>query len=611
MKLICARFTAAVVLGLGLSAGAAAAEIDKLATYAQMRGIAAEQQTLRGNASAQSRYAELQSQFDALKASMGGDDPTLMYEGASAQAMVVPKAVRAAPSPPTGMTVTTTTVTNNTPVAVPTGPAVVTSTINVAGAGPYLWDVDVTTSLQHTFAADLDITIQSPAGTIVTLTTDNGAGNDDVFNGTVWDDQANPAGQVPYTTNNGMVTDHAYVNLTLASPLVPEEALGAFRGEDPNGTWTITISDDLAGDGGSLNAWTLDLFTLPVAPINTTATFSNNTPVALPGGPGVVTSTIAVSGAGTSLTALDLTTALTHTFSADLDITLQSPAGTVVTLTTDNGAGNDNTYNGTNWDDDVHPDGQEPDTTNDGVTTDHAYVNLTTATPLVVEEALSAFMGEDPNGTWTITISDDLAGDGGSLDSWSLDITTGVGCANLTCPANVTASNDAGMCGAILNYPAPTADAACGAVTCDIASGSNFPVGTSTVTCSTAVGGLSCSFDVTVNDTEVPVVTCPADIAVDQIPGLPTVDVTYPPPSVSDNCPGVAAACNPASGTPYSVGTTTTTCTATDASNNTATCAFNVTVGAFIPNTPIPSLSLAGVLLLILLMVGLAFPGRR
>src|SRR5690606_36251588 len=128
-------------------------------------------------------------------------------------------------------------------------------------------------------------------------------------------------------------------------------------------------------------------------------------------------------------------------------------------------------------------------------------------------------------------------------------------------------------------------------------------------TCSTAVGGLSCSFDVTGNDTEVPVVTCPADIAVDQIPGLPTVDVTYPPPSVSDNCPGVAAACNPASGTPYSVGTTTTTCTATDASNNTATCAFNVTVGAFIPNTPIPSLSLAGAILLILLMVGLAFPG--
>ena len=105
--------------------------------------------------------------------------------------------------------------------------------------------------------------------------------------------------------------------------------------------------------------------------------------------------------------------------------------------------------------------------------------------------------------------------------------------------------------------------------------------------------------------------TCPADIALDQIPGQATLPVTYPAPTVSDNCPGVTAACNPASGSPYSVGTTATTCTATDAAANTAACAFNVTVGAFIPNTPIPSLSLAGVLLLALLVIGLAFPGRR
>lgn len=598
MKLIYARLTGAVVLGLGLSAGAAAAEIDKLATYAQMRAIAAEQQSLRGNASAHSRYAELQSQFDALKASMGGDDPTLMYEAASAQAMVAPKAVRAAPSPPTGMTISTTSSTNSTPTAV-IDVGVATSTITIAGAGPYLWDVDVATSLQHTFAADLDITIQSPAGTVVTLSTDNGAGNDNVFDGTVWDDQ----GGTP-------ASDFVYANATTATPLVPEEALGAFRGEDPNGTWTITISDDLSGDTGSLNAWTLDLFTLPVAPINTTATFSNGTPTPI-NDVATNTSTITVTGAGTSLTALDLTTAIQHTFAADMDITLTSPAGTVVTLSTDNGAGNDNVFDGTNWDDDINPAGQVPYANNNGLVTDQTYVNLTTATPLVVEEALSAFMGEDPNGVWTLTIVDDLSGDTGTLGSWSLDITTGVGCANLTCPANVTVSNAVGMCGAIVNYPAPTADAACGAVTCDIVSGSNFGVGTSTVTCSTEVGGLNCSFDVTVNDTEAPVVTCPADIAVDQIPGVPTVNVAYPPPSASDNCPGVAAACNPASGTPYSVGTTTTTCTATDASNNTATCAFNVTVGAFVPNTPIPSLSLAGVILLALLVIGLAFPGRR
>ena len=37
---------------------------------------------------------------------------------------------------------------------------------------------------------------------------------------------------------------------------------------------------------------------------------------------------------------------------------------------------------------------------------------------------MGAFIGEDPTGTWTLTICDDLAGDGGSLDSWSLDLTT-------------------------------------------------------------------------------------------------------------------------------------------------------------------------------------------
>jgi len=70
---------------------------------------------------------------------------------------------------------------------------------------------------------------------------------------------------VPYVTNNGLVTDHLYANLTTATPLVPEEAMGAFIGENPNGTWTITISDDLAGDGGSLDSWSLNI---------TTATFS-------------------------------------------------------------------------------------------------------------------------------------------------------------------------------------------------------------------------------------------------------------------------------------------------------------------------------------------------
>ncbi|MEW6230497.1 MAG: proprotein convertase P-domain-containing protein, partial [Bacillota bacterium] len=173
---------------------------------------------------AQEALAALEEEWERLSMSMGGDRP--MAQG---QPEAVPDAVLSVPLlPPSSCLSTTTTHGGGTPVAIPTGPAVVTSTLVVAGAGTFIWDVNVSTHITHSFAADLDITLQSPAGTIVTLTTDNGAGNDNVFDGTVWDDSANPGGQVPYLANNGLVTDHTYVNLTLASPLVPEEAMGAF-----------------------------------------------------------------------------------------------------------------------------------------------------------------------------------------------------------------------------------------------------------------------------------------------------------------------------------------------------------------------------------------------
>ena len=80
-----------------------------------------------------------------------------------------------APAPPTGCSGPAEHRDQTTPVAIPDGPVTVTSTIDVAGAAPRIADVDLTTFLTHTFAADLDMTLTSPAGTVVTLTTDNGA----------------------------------------------------------------------------------------------------------------------------------------------------------------------------------------------------------------------------------------------------------------------------------------------------------------------------------------------------------------------------------------------------------------------------------------------------
>jgi subtilisin-like proprotein convertase family protein len=214
---------------------------------------------------------------------------------------------------------------------------------------------------------------------------------------------------------------------------VVEEALGAFRGENPNGTWTLTITDDLSGDTGTLSNWSLQVSALATPPPVVASNFPNAAPVAI-ADVATVNSVINVVGAGSSIVDMDLGTFITHTFAADLDITLTSPAGTVVTITTDNGAGNDNVFNGTGWDDDAGT-----------AVTDFAFANNVVAANLVVEEALAAFQGENPNGTWTLTITDDLDGDTGTLNSWSLEFLTSNGCQ--VPPTGTIALTDTGCTG--------------------------------------------------------------------------------------------------------------------------------------------------------------------
>ena len=155
---------------------------------------------------------------------------------------------------------------------------------------------------------------------------------------------------------------------------------------------------------------------------------------------------------------------------------------------------------------------------------------------------------------------------------------------SITCPANTSKPNDPNQCSATVTYPAPTVSDNCpglGMPTCSPASGSTFPVGTTTVTCSVKDSSnnmSSCSFTVTVNDTQPPTITCPANIIKPTDPNQCSAVVNYPAPTVVDNCPGLVANCSPASGSAFPKGTTTVNCTVTDASNNSASCSFTVTV---------------------------------
>jgi len=156
---------------------------------------------------------------------------------------------------------------------------------------------------------------------------------------------------------------------------------------------------------------------------------------------------------------------------------------------------------------------------------------------------------------------------------------------SLTCPANVTTGNDANQCGSIVVYSAPTTNGSCGTVTCNPPSGSFFPVGTTTVTC-TATAGPTCSFTVTVNDTQPPAITCPANVTTSTDPNQCSAVVTYSNATAVDNCPGVGTpSCAPPSGSAFPKGTTTVTCTVSDASGNSASCTFTVTVNDNQPPT--------------------------
>ncbi|MCD2258859.1 HYR domain-containing protein [Psychroserpens luteolus] len=156
---------------------------------------------------------------------------------------------------------------------------------------------------------------------------------------------------------------------------------------------------------------------------------------------------------------------------------------------------------------------------------------------------------------------------------------------SITCPSDIIVNNDAGECGATVTYAIPTSDNCPGATitqTAGLASGDVFPIGTTinSFTISDASGNsVSCSFNVTVTDTEAPVITCPSDIIVDNELGQCGATVVYNI-SGTDNCTNetLTMISGLASGEFFPIGTTNIAYELVDASGNTVSCAFTITV---------------------------------
>jgi len=212
------------------------------------------------------------------------------------------------------------------------------------------------------------------------------------------------------------------------------------------------------------------------------------------------------------------------------------------------------------------------------------YVNAT-----LTYERSDALLLEDPYAVGTTTITwtaTDCAGNATSCDQ-TVTIEDNENPVITGCPTDITQTNDAGDCGAVVTWVNPIASDNCGiqSFTSTDAPGDFFPVGTTTVTY-TAIdiyGNTStCVFDVTVTDNENPTITCPANITQTADAGYCSAAVCVPSPATADNC-GVAGVVNNYNGTAdasdvYPVGTTPVVWTVTDIYGNTAQCSMTITI---------------------------------
>jgi len=165
---------------------------------------------------------------------------------------------------------------------------------------------------------------------------------------------------------------------------------------------------------------------------------------------------------------------------------------------------------------------------------------------------------------------------------------------SITCPSNIVKSTEAGQCHAATTYSAPTFSDNCPGVAATLhsglPSGSDFPKGITTVVWrATDAAGLvkTCSFRVTVNDTENPLIACPSSQSANTGVGTCTALVTYPTPTATDNCGSltVVRISGPASGSSFPSGTTNVTWRAIDGSGRSSTCSFSVAVTDAAPPT--------------------------
>lgn len=211
--------------------------------------------------------------------------------------------------------------------------------------------------------------------------------------------------------------------------------------------------------------------------------------------------------------------------------------------------------------------------------------NCDSTTPITQSPLAGSLIG----GTTQVTLS--ATDDDGNIGTCSFTVTPN----DVTpptifdCPSNIVVQNDLGVCSAVVTYGTITSIDNCAGVvvpqlTQGQPSGTAFNVGLTQVIYTADDGNgnsTTCQFDVIVNDTEDPIVICPADIIVDASLGTCAADVVYNLPTVTDNCTSVITPTlesGLASGSNFPVGINAVSYGAVDQYGNDSSCSFTVTV---------------------------------
>ncbi|GHH98725.1 proprotein convertase P-domain-containing protein [Neobacillus kokaensis] len=143
------------------------------------------------------------------------------------------------------------------------------STITVSGLAGTILKVTATVhGLTHTYLADLHLLLVGPNGQNVVLMDDVGNGNPGVVNATYTFDDDSPnvmTNTIPTLDNYKPSNNGLLDNLPAGAPQQPPPygtALSVFNGTDPNGTWSLYVSDDAGADVGTINnGWSLHIIT--------------------------------------------------------------------------------------------------------------------------------------------------------------------------------------------------------------------------------------------------------------------------------------------------------------------------------------------------------------